>query len=121
MLSLGEQQRIGETWYFVVCSVFWHTVENILLPSQRIGCSLAWGLAGMARLFYTKPRYAVLDECTSAVSVDVEKRLYEQAAKLGITCITLSQAYPSPSLSRLLLLEWYNGTHAALTVLAAPW
>ena len=31
------------------------------------------------------------DECTSAVSVDVEKGLYEQAYKRGITCVTISQ------------------------------
>jgi ATP-binding cassette subfamily D (ALD) protein 3 len=37
----------------------------------------------MSRLFYHKPVYAVLDECTSAVSVDVEAALYEHCKKLG--------------------------------------
>lgn len=36
-------------------------------------------------------RLGVLDECTSAVSVDVEESLYEAAAEEGITCITISQ------------------------------
>ena len=31
------------------------------------------------------------DECTSAVSVDVEEKLYAEAEKMGITSVTLSQ------------------------------
>lgn len=44
----------------------------------------------MARLFYHHPQFAILDECTSAVSVDVEGSMYEYCRKVGITLFTVS-------------------------------
>ncbi|KAF6025465.1 ABCD3 [Bugula neritina] len=44
----------------------------------------------MARLFYHKPQFAILDECTSAVSVDVEGAMYQYCKETGITLFTVS-------------------------------
>eukprot|EP00331_Platyophrya_macrostoma_P025673 CAMPEP_0176441468 /NCGR_PEP_ID=MMETSP0127-20121128/21214_1 /TAXON_ID=938130 /ORGANISM="Platyophrya macrostoma, Strain WH" /LENGTH=645 /DNA_ID=CAMNT_0017826249 /DNA_START=246 /DNA_END=2183 /DNA_ORIENTATION=- len=44
----------------------------------------------MGRLFYHKPDFAILDECTSAVSMDVEAMLYNNAKNHGITLFTVS-------------------------------
>ena len=96
----------------------WETVKewkDVLSggEKQRVGpalCDNVSGLTrmqmGMARLFYHKPKFAVLDgvwlsylhcsvlnlvlECTSAVSTDVEGSMYKHAKDLGITLITIS-------------------------------
>jgi len=44
----------------------------------------------MARVFYHRPHFAILDECTSAVSDDVEDIIYETCRALGITLFTVS-------------------------------
>lgn len=44
----------------------------------------------MARLFYHAPKYAILDECTSSVTLEVEKAMYDTAKALGITLMTVS-------------------------------
>jgi len=43
-----------------------------------------------ARLFYHAPKYAILDECTSSVTAETEKIMYEEAKRLGITLMTVS-------------------------------
>jgi ATP-binding cassette subfamily D (ALD) long-chain fatty acid import protein len=44
----------------------------------------------MARLFYHRPKYAILDECTSSVTPEVEETMYREAKRLGITLLTVS-------------------------------
>ncbi|KIX05204.1 uncharacterized protein Z518_06076 [Rhinocladiella mackenziei CBS 650.93] len=44
----------------------------------------------MARLFYHKPKYAILDECTSSVTLEMERKMYETAKSLGTTLMTVS-------------------------------
>ncbi|KAL8934586.1 MAG: hypothetical protein Q9216_005835 [Gyalolechia sp. 2 TL-2023] len=44
----------------------------------------------MARLFYHRPKYAILDECTSSVTLEIEKAMYDHAKELGITLMTVS-------------------------------
>ncbi|CAD7950774.1 unnamed protein product [Amoebophrya sp. A120] len=43
----------------------------------------------IARLWYHRPKIAILDECTSAVSVELEELLYEECQRLSIVYVTI--------------------------------
>ena len=58
----------------------------------------------MARLVYNRPRFAILDECTSAVTREMEQRLYSYCNSHSISYITIAhrpalQAYHRRMLS----------------------
>lgn len=56
--------------------------------SEELSIGVQQRLA-MARMYYHKPKFAVLDECTSAVSPEMEQKMYENAQNLGISVISV--------------------------------
>lgn len=79
-----------------------------LEPSDWSSClTLAEQQAlGFARLLYHRPRFAVLDESTSAMTVKQEQRLVGAARELGICCITLARrAHPALADEHLRILQ----------------
>jgi ABC-type uncharacterized transport system fused permease/ATPase subunit len=44
----------------------------------------------LCRILYHRPLFAILDECTSNISLEVEKSAYEKFVEFGITLITVT-------------------------------
>lgn len=57
--------------------------ETALSPGQKQRMAFA-------RLFYARPRFAVLDECTNGVAPSIESDLYQRLASLGMAVFSIS-------------------------------
>ena len=88
VLSGGEKQRIAVSISFHI----WKKQKFDRIPGRLVLMFFHVLLFRyqMARLFYHKPQFAILDECTSAVSVDVEGSMYQYCRQVGITLFTVS-------------------------------
>ncbi|ORC84782.1 70 kDa peroxisomal membrane protein [Trypanosoma theileri] len=76
-------------------------VDDILLkPNITLDSRLSWAddtlsmgekqKIAMARLFFHRPRFAILDECSSMMDLEVEEQLYSMCRQLGISLITIA-------------------------------
>lgn len=54
----------------------------------------------LLRLLYHRPRFAILDEATSCVNMSIEREIYQECARLGITLISIAH--------RLTLKEFHS-------------
>ena len=52
----------------------------------------------LSRIFYHRPKFVILDECTDAVNVESEEKLYVSLQSVGVTCITISKRLALPEL-----------------------
>lgn len=77
LLDLGDLLKGEEKWDRVT-----NWVEELSVGAQQ--------RLAMARLYYHQPRFAVLDECTSAVPPAMEQFMYEHAQKINISLLSVA-------------------------------
>lgn len=104
--DLAEIMKLLKLDDLLTCPEDWDTVKNW---NEELSIGAQQRLA-MARLFYHQPKFAVLDECTSAVSPEMEQFVYEHAQKIGISVLSVAHR---PALwhfhNRLLKLDGKGG------------
>lgn len=74
-------------------------LDDLLIGDQPWEQTRNWGeelsvgaqqRLAMARLYYHQPKFAVLDECTSAVSPTMEQFMYKHSQELGISLLSVA-------------------------------
>ncbi|GET91045.1 abc transporter, putative [Leishmania tarentolae] len=83
----GYLQMAGLEYVFTKLNMSWGT--RLQWSDDTLSLGEQQRLA-MARLFFHRPRFAILDECSSLVDLDVERQMYERCVELGITVITIA-------------------------------
>ncbi|ORY04843.1 hypothetical protein K493DRAFT_333794 [Basidiobolus meristosporus CBS 931.73] len=83
--SLGFDKDFGQNW------------DKLLSPGQQQRLSFA-------RLFYWRPRFAILDEATSSLDAKTEERLFRRCQDLGshVSPLAITQLYKS-----ITITPWY--------------
>jgi len=75
----------------------------------------------LARLIYHKPQFAILDECTSAVAIDVEQRIYKYLCEdMGCTLLSVSHRVRQLAKFHHLILEFDGNGSFEFKRLTAP-
>lgn len=75
----------------------------------------------LSRLIYHKPQFAILDECTSAVAIDVEQRIYKYLSEdLGCTLLSVSHRVRQLAKFHHLILEFDGNGNFEFKRLKAP-
>ncbi|KPA73925.1 putative ATP-binding cassette protein subfamily D member 2 [Leptomonas pyrrhocoris] len=83
----GYLQMAGLDYIFTKSSMSWETRLSWSDDSLSLGEQQR---LAMARLFFHRPRFAILDECSSLIDLDVERQIYNRCVQLGITVITIA-------------------------------
>ncbi|KAG5497527.1 hypothetical protein JKF63_03791 [Porcisia hertigi] len=83
----GYLKMVGLDYVFTKSNMSWET--RLSWSDETLSLGEQQRLA-MARLFFHRPRFAILDECSSLIDLDVERHMYERCGDLGITVITIA-------------------------------
>lgn len=75
----------------------------------------------LARLIYHRPKFAILDECTSAVAIDIEQKIYKYLSeKMDCTLLSVSHRVKQLAKFHHLILEFDGNGGYEFKRLVAP-